>query len=98
MELLLQAWPTAPEQHVCDAFTPDGKPKKAAAFLSELGGERVAVVGHMPQLGEFTAWLIGSKKAQVNLDKAGVALVQCGDEIDKGAGTLIWLVTPEWVG
>jgi phosphohistidine phosphatase len=97
MELLLQAWPNPPQQHVCDAFIPDGKPKKGGAFLSELGGQRVAVVGHMPQLGEFTAWLIGSRKAQIDFAKAGVAYVECGDEIDKGAGTLIWLVMPEWV-
>ena len=97
MEMLLKAWQTPPEQHTCDALIPDGKPKKAAAFLQQLGGASVAIVGHMPQLGQFTAWLIGSKKAQVDFAKAGVAHVVCGDGIDKGAGTLIWLVTPDWV-
>jgi phosphohistidine phosphatase len=96
-EGLLGAWSTPPEKHVCADLVPDGKPKKAAAFLSKLGGERVALVGHMPQLGEMTAWLIGSRKVHIDLAKAGVAHVVCKSEVEKGAGALIWLVTPEWV-
>ena len=52
--------------------------------------------GHMPHLGELTAWLIGSKKAHVDLAKAGVAYVS-STNAKKGRGTLLWLVTPEWL-
>lgn len=76
---------------------PDGKPKKVARFLQKLGGKRVALVGHNPQLSIMVAWLIGCKKSNVELAKAGVAHICCGDEVEKAAGMLMWLVTPEWV-
>ena len=33
----------------------------------------------MPHLAEIAAWLIGSKKAQLELAKSGVACLHCGD-------------------
>ncbi len=94
-DALLSGWPApVPEVLVCEDLVPDAKPKKLARFLT---GGSIALVGHMPHLGILTAWLIGSKKAQINLAKAGVAHVACGDEFQKGAGTLVWLVTPEWL-
>jgi phosphohistidine phosphatase SixA len=53
-------------------------------------------VGHQPDLGEWTAWLIGSKKAHIDLAKAGVAFLACPDGTRKGGGSLVWLVTPDW--
>jgi hypothetical protein len=43
-------------------------------------------------------WLAGSKKVHVPLDKAGVAYLECGEDLGKGDGVLVWLVTPEWCG
>ena len=48
-------------------------------------------------MSEFLAWLIGSKKARLELAKAGAAHVDC-ESFGKGGGTLQWLVTPEWFG
>ena len=56
----------------------------------------VAVVGHQPDLGQLAGWLIGARKAQIDLAKAGVAHIAFDPEPRKGAGTLVWLVTPEW--
>jgi phosphohistidine phosphatase len=96
-EGILRAWETrAPEVSVCSHLVPDGRPKKLAKFLRGLGGENVALIGHQPHLGLWTAWLIGSKKAQIDIAKAGVAYVNC-DEPRKGAGLLHWLVPPEWL-
>ena len=50
----------------------------------------------MPQLGDYAAWLIGSKKMQLDIAKAGIALITCGELPSKGLGSLQWLVTPEW--
>jgi phosphohistidine phosphatase SixA len=58
----------------------------------------MALVGHQPDLGFYAGWLIGSKSAQVDLAKAGVARITCDDKPGKGRGMLIWLVTPEWFG
>jgi len=94
---MLRDWPDPkPELVECDELTPDSKPRRLGRFLRDLGGEHIALVGHMPHLGELTAWLIGSKKAQVDLAKAGIACVS-STNAKKGRGTLQWLVTPEWL-
>lgn len=97
MELMLQVWEgPPPEVHVCDDLVPDAKPRKLAKFLRKLGGEHVALVGHMPHLANLAGWLIGAKDAQIEMAKAGVALITCGDGPCKGMGVLQWLVTPAW--
>src|SRR5262245_7909854 len=79
-ELMLKAWAPAPEWGTCDDLVPDGKRKAVGRFLRGLKGERVAVVGHMPQLGDMAAWIIGSKKARLDLAKAGVAHIYSSEE------------------
>ena len=59
-------------------------------------GEKVGLVGHMPHLGEYAAWLLGNKKAQIDFAKSGVAMISCGEMPGKSLGSLQWLVTPEW--
>ena len=57
----------------------------------------VAIVGHQPSINQFMAWLIGSKKAQLELAKAGIAKV-AAEEWGKGEGVLSWMLAPEWYG
>ncbi|MHB1426385.1 MAG: phosphohistidine phosphatase SixA [Gemmataceae bacterium] len=85
-----------PGLHICDHLAPGGKRKKLTRFLNGLGTQEVAVVGHIPDLADYAAWLIGSIEARLDLAKAGVASIHFEDEIDKGAGTLTWMVTPQW--
>jgi phosphohistidine phosphatase len=97
-EQLLSRWPApAPELRICEALAPGRKRRKLARALGDLGREQVAVVGHEPALGEWIAWLLGSKKVQISLEKAGVACVHCDNQPGRGAGTLLWLVPPEWL-
>jgi phosphohistidine phosphatase len=96
-EGMLRHWPDlAPEVQVCEELAPGLKAKKLARFLRGLETSSAGLVGHMPDLGEFLGWLVGSRKLQVDLAKAGVAKVTC-DSVRKGEGTLEWLLTPEWV-
>lgn len=99
-ELLPPAGPDAlaPEAEVCEQLAPDGKRRKLARYLAELGQEAVAVVGHRPDIDLFAGWLIGSRKAQIGLAKGAAALIECDPAPGKGMGTLRWLITPEWVG
>ncbi|HYT87755.1 MAG TPA: phosphohistidine phosphatase SixA [Gemmataceae bacterium] len=83
------------ELQTCDLLAPGGKRSKLAKVLREANHNAVGLVGHQPDLGEFAAWLIGSRKINLELSKAGVALIR-SEEPGKGGGTLIWLVTPEW--
>jgi phosphohistidine phosphatase len=84
------------ELQTCDLLAPGGKRSKLAKLLRTAGHGSVGLVGHQPDLGEFAAWLIGSRKINVDLAKAGVALIRCDEEPGKGGGNLVWLVTPEW--
>jgi len=96
-ELMLKHWTgPAPEIIESEELTPDARPKLLARFLRRLGGERVGLVGHIPHITTFASWLIGSKKAQIDMAKAGVAHISCGAEPGRGMGTLQWLVTPTW--
>jgi phosphohistidine phosphatase len=97
-EDLVKEWGSAaPDIRVCDQLAPGAKAKRLARFLRELDGQSLALVGHMPDLAEHAAWFIGSKKAQVDFAKGGVAFIRCSDEPRKSSGMLIWLATPEWM-
>jgi phosphohistidine phosphatase len=96
-EIMLHVW-SRPELSLdtCDALTPSSKSRKLSKYLLKSGGERIGLVGHMPQLGDYASWLIGNKKVQLDIAKAGIALINCGELPSKGLGALQWLVTPEW--
>jgi phosphohistidine phosphatase len=97
-EGMLRHWPSpAPELRTCDDLAPDGKSRKLGKLLREVGVEAVALVGHQPDLSRHAGWLIGNKKAQVEFAKGGVAYIHLPGKAHKGAGNLIWLVTPEWL-
>jgi phosphohistidine phosphatase len=96
-EGILGSWVgAAPRIQECDHQAPAGKRRKLAQFLEELNVDAVGVVGHQPDLGELIGWLIGSRRAGVEMAKAGVAYLVSASEIGKGSATLEWLVTPEW--
>lgn len=98
-EELVRQWPPpAPVVEICAELSPGGKPRKLARFLRDLGGEAVAVVGHQPDLGYLASWLIGSRKAQLDFAKGGVAYLAFDGGPGKGSGCLRWLVTPRWLG
>ncbi len=95
-ELIVHDWPGAPELQNCDALAMGGRRKGLAKFLRQWAGHTAALIGHQPDLAELAGWLIGGKRAQLNLAKAGVALIRCSERPGKGDGELLWLVTPEW--
>jgi phosphohistidine phosphatase len=98
VEGILHAWSgTAPEVQVCDELIPGKKPRKLARILRDLQREPVALVGHEPDLSSWATWVIGSKKTQLAIAKAGVAHITCPDGPSKGAGTLLQLLTPDWL-
>ncbi len=96
-EIMLRVW-SRPELilETCDALAPGVKPRKLSKQLLKSEGARIGLVGHMPDLGQFAGWLLGCKEAQIDLAKAGVAVVSCDGLPSKGMGALQWLVTPEW--
>jgi phosphohistidine phosphatase len=83
-----------PSVSTSDALAPAGTP---AAVIQELGKharkERVALVGHEPNIGELAARLIG---ARVPLEFKKGAICRIDFEVlpPKGTGQLRWFVTP----
>ncbi len=96
-ELLVRAW-GQPELMVetCAPLAPGGKPRRLSKQILKSAGAKIGLVGHQPDLGDYAAWLLGYKKAQIDLPKAGVLLIQCGEMPGKGMGALQWMVTPDW--
>ena len=96
-EGMLESW-NGPRPKLLESehLEPGFRPKQLASYLNELKAKGVALVGHQPDMSAWAAWLIGSNKAQLDFAKAGTAYIICGDEIRKGAGTLVWLVTADW--
>ena len=86
-----------PPLQPCPELAPGEKPKRLAKVLRRWGAEKAALVGHIPDLPAFAAWLIGSKRAQIDLAKAGIAYINVADKPCKGGGVLVWLVTPDWL-
>ena len=79
-------------------LAPEGKPRKVAKRVNKQPAEVIGLVGHRPDLNELAAWLIGDKLAQIAIDKGGVALIRlAGNELEKGAGELVWLLPAAWV-
>jgi phosphohistidine phosphatase len=87
----------ASELRINEDLAPGGKRRRLSRFLKDLGVDSVALVGHQPDLGEFTAWLVGSKKAEIDIAKAGVACVQSKAGPGRLRGSLVWLVTLQWL-
>jgi phosphohistidine phosphatase len=97
-EGILKAWTgVPPEIQVCEQLAPGKKPRRLAKVLKDLEHQPVALVGHEPDLSDWAAWAIGAKKAHLALAKAGVAHISCEDGPGKGEGTLVQLLTPEWL-
>jgi len=96
-EDLHKGWRTQLREVVlCDHLAPEGRRKKLSKFMRDLKAESVAAVGHMPDLSDYLTWLIGGRKAKVPVDKAGVACLECGPDLDRADAVLLWLVTPTW--
>jgi phosphohistidine phosphatase len=79
----------------CSPLEPGGSSKKLMKRLRSFEANEVVLVGHSPDLGEHAAWMIGSRRTEVLITKAGLAHVRCDAPPRKAAGALVWLLTPE---
>lgn len=69
-------------------------PEAVAEMIVGLGKRSVAVVGHLPDLGVFAAWLMGG--GAVEFDRGSAALVAVNSRVREGSGALRWLLNPGW--
>jgi len=96
-EEMLAAWGEgAPPQGECMLLAPGNKERKLMRALHKYPGETLALVGHNPDLSELCGWLMGDRRIGLDMAKAAVACLEFETRPAKGAGTLVWLVTPAW--
>ncbi len=81
-----------------DLLKPGGlRPKKLSKQVAEFGMKTVVLVGHMPDLSTYAAWLLGVAEYALPFEKgAALGMSVRRGEIEEGSGVLEWFVTPAW--
>ena len=82
----------------CEELEPDSPPHKVLdALAGHADVERVAVVGHRPQLHELVSYLLvgDAGGARIQIKKGGAVRLSFGGPPEPGAGYLEWLLTPK---
>jgi len=78
------------------ALAHGGAPEAVRDWLAQRTEERIAVVGHEPDLGCLVSGLVmGTPELPIPLKKGGAALIRFADAPDRGAGELRWLASPK---
>jgi len=58
--------------------------------------ETIALVGHEPDLGQLTTWLLTGQRSQwMPLKKGSACLLEFSDEVETGAANLLWYLAPK---
>jgi phosphohistidine phosphatase len=77
-----------------DGLRPGGRHDAVMSALARLGADRsVALVGHMPSIGDIAARLIGAKEP-LAFKKGSVCRIDVDTLPPAGAGRLVWLLPP----
>jgi phosphohistidine phosphatase len=94
-EILARGLEPAPEIVVLPVLAPGGAPARIAEALGGYQKARsIALVGHAPDIGEFAAWLIGSR-TPLPLKKGAVCRIDVSEWPPARQGELIWSATPK---
>jgi phosphohistidine phosphatase len=88
------SWPKALS---CPLLLPGGSPQELLALLARTRGQRLAVIGHQPDLGRLIATCLPGTtgSAAFDLRKMAVALIVFQDAARAGHGELRWLLPPK---
>ena len=75
---------------------PDGSVQSLLKWIQKRKGEAtVALVGHEPQLGLFTSWLLtGLQKSFFEFKKGGACLLELDSTMRPGRAKLLWSLSP----
>jgi len=85
----------SPPVKLLDALAPGHAPTAVMAQLAKVAKrQRIALVGHEPDLGELAAHLIGATRPLL-FKKGGICRIDVGAISAKRTGSLIWFVTPK---
>ena len=94
-DLLSAGVPGTPPVKLLDALAPGHTPSVVMAQLAKAAKrQRIALVGHEPDLGEWVSYcLSGQPRGAIELKKAGACLLHFDGPPGAGTGRLRWLLT-----
>jgi phosphohistidine phosphatase len=73
-------------------LTPDGSTGAILALCAQLPGERVALVGHEPSMGQLLSDLLG--RPGMSMVKGGIARLAIDGAPAHGGARLVWSISP----
>ncbi|ACL73546.1 putative phosphohistidine phosphatase, SixA [Thioalkalivibrio sulfidiphilus HL-EbGr7] len=78
-----------------EVLAPGAEPETVAQALTDASVQGVVLlVGHEPDLSRLIAWLCtGRKTPMVDMKKGAACAVHFDAAVDKGRGTILWLMT-----
>jgi phosphohistidine phosphatase len=85
-----------PAPRILAAVAPGGSTERLLARLSGKNVDRLAVIGHEPELGRLLACCLGGSAARISIEfrKGAVACVAFDSDVMAGRGSLRWLMPP----
>ncbi len=95
-ELLVAGLPGHPRMDTLDALAPGGRVAlimEAIAQRSRQRQNRIALVGHEPDLGELAARLLAAR-GSIQFKKGAVCCIELQGRLAGGPGTLLWHLPP----
>ncbi|MEW5855478.1 MAG: phosphohistidine phosphatase SixA [Myxococcota bacterium] len=75
-----------------NALLPEAQPSAATSPIRALKASCVALVGHEPHLGRYTAWSVGG--GQFDIRKSGVVILEGSGLPGPGGGAVVGLFAP----
>jgi phosphohistidine phosphatase len=94
-DILVEGLGSAPRLELSSALAPGEPPSAVVAALSRhTTAQRIALVGHEPDLGKLAAWLIGAREP-IGFKKGGMCRIDVPALPPGRSGQLIWLAVPK---
>lgn len=97
-EIIAKLAPFKPEIVLLEALEPSSRLDEALAWTGGREEEKIAWVGHMPDLTLLAAELIDGDSAHLDFSKGATAAIDFEGPPAAGVGTLRWLVTAKMLG
>lgn len=79
------------------SFAPGCNVEDVLKWAKDSGGQKLAYVGHAPDVDKIGAALLGASEGSIHFAKGAVAAIEFANEPAAGKGTLQWLITPKLV-
>ena len=94
---ILAQYASWPKALACPLLLPGSSPHELLALLARTRGQRLALIGHQPDLGRLIATCLPGSAGGTAFDlrKMAVALIVFEDAVRAGHGELSWLVPPK---